>query len=244
MKIRLISDVHLESNHNWIPPTDWGDSDLGILAGDIGNPYNPEYKNILIHTARKHKLSVLVPGNHEYYTETKNIESVKEKLKELCRDTSVVLLNNTTYDYNDIKLVGSTLWPNVTSEYFPYLKKIKHGLVTKIMKDMFPLSLEDLNLMHNNDLNFLKRTIASTDDCIIITHYPPSSIMLRDETEHLPDVVTHWTEAMNIMKSNIKLWACGHCHTSKRYMVRGTIPLVSNCVEGGQFDTNFEIIIS
>ncbi len=252
MKLRLISDIHLEYNPGWIPPTGWKDSDLGILAGDIGSPYNPEYKNILIHTARKHKVTVLVPGNHEYYNEqsssgtatTRNIDSVKEKLKELCRDTSVILLDNSVYDIGGgLRLIGSTLWPRIPPEYYPYIKRNKHGLVTKITKDMFPLTVEDLEAMNRNDINFLKRALSGTKDSIVVTHYPPSSIMLKDDTEHLPDVVTHWTEALDLVKSNVKLWACGHCHTGKKFLIRGNIPLVANCVQGGQFDENFEIII-
>lgn len=252
MKVRVLSDIHLEENSGWIPPTTWEYSDLGILAGDIGSPYNPEYKNILIHTARKHKVSVLVPGNHEYYNSTlstgRNMESVKEKMKEICRDTSVILLDNSTYDLQtpsiQIRLAGSTMWPSIGNEYYPYMKKMKHGLVTKIMKDMFPLSLDDLNEMHRRDQGFLKRILSSDDDSLIITHYPPSSMMLNDATEHIPDVVTHWTEAMDLMKSNIKMWVCGHSHNSKKFMVKGKIPLISNCVQGGRFDENFEMVIS
>lgn len=246
MKVRLVSDIHLEYNHGWIPPINWGDSDIGILAGDIGDPYDPAYKNILLHTARKHRVSVLVPGNHEYYGD-KNMDTIKEKLKELCRDTSVVLLDNSTHDItirgHDIRLIGSTLWPRIPPEYYSYMKREKHGLVTKITKDMFPLRAEDFEVMNRNDINFLKRSISS-EDCIVITHYPPTSMMLDDSTEHLPEVVTHWTEALELINSNVKLWACGHCHTSKRFLVRGNIPLVTNCVQGGRFDENFEIVIS
>jgi len=243
MRVRLISDIHLEHNNDWIPPKNWNESDLCIIAGDVGSPYNTAYKNILLHATRKHKTSVLVPGNHEYYSEGKNMDSVKEKLKELCRDTSVILLDNDSHDLEGMRIVGTTLWPKVPAEYYPFMKKQKHGLVTKIMKDMFPLSVEDLEVLNRNSINFLKRMLASTDDTIVVTHYPPSSVMLSDATEHLPDVVTHWSEAMNLVKSNIKLWACGHGHTAKSFLINGSIPLVSNCVQGGEFDENFEILI-
>ncbi len=247
MRVRLLSDVHLEEgNAGWIPPKHWKLSDLGILAGDIGNPYNPDYKNLLIHNSQKHRVSVLVPGNHEYYVEGKNMDSVKEKLKEVCRDTNTILLDGNTYDLdNNIRLVGATMWPTIPPEYYPYLKKRKHGLVTKITSNMFPLTVEEIERMSATDLNFLKRILMQTEDTIVVTHYPPSSIMLSDSTEHLPEVTTHWTEAMNLMKSNIKLWACGHGHTSKKFLVNpSNIPLVSNCVAGGQFDEDFEIIVN
>lgn len=246
MKVRLISDVHLDNNRNWIPPKNWEDSDLGILAGDIGNPYDPQYKNVLIHTARKHRISVLVPGNHEYYNEDKSMESIKEKLKELTRDTGVILLDNTTYDISSpvsLRLIGSTLFPYIPNEYYPYLKRIKHGLVTKISRNMYPLSIDELNQLNKNDKHFLQRMITQGEDSIVITHYPPTSMMLDDSTEHLPDVITHWSECMDMITENIKLWTCGHCHTAKRFMVRGKIPLIANCVRGGYFDEGFEILI-
>lgn len=243
MKVRLISDVHLDHNRNWIPPKDWENSDLGILAGDIGNPYDSQYKNVLIHTARKHRISVLVPGNHEYYNEDKSMESIKEKLKEITRDTGVILLDNSTYDLENYRLIGTTLFPHIPNEYYPYLKRMRHGLVTKIYRNMYPLSIDELNQLNKDCKRFLQRMINQGDESIVITHYPPTSMMLDDSTEHLPDVITHWTESMDMMTENIKLWVCGHDHTAKRFMIRGKIPLISNCVKGGYFDENFEMIV-
>jgi hypothetical protein len=70
--IRLISDVHLEER-GYIPAGVFPDSEpvdfdiILILAGDIGDPFAPLFKEFLLLAKSKYNTVLFVPGNHEYY---------------------------------------------------------------------------------------------------------------------------------------------------------------------------------
>jgi predicted phosphodiesterase len=77
MRIHYISDIHLEfmrPNHyenfrnRWRP--DIKQADVLVLAGDIGNPRQPLYREFLQHCSQNCKKVFLIAGNHEFYGTT------------------------------------------------------------------------------------------------------------------------------------------------------------------------------
>ena len=87
MNLRYFSDLHLEFMKpkqieqfiKKIPP---GMEDICVLAGDIGNPYQPNYDMFMNFISGNFKKTFIIPGNHEYYNKTKSIQETNDFMKE------------------------------------------------------------------------------------------------------------------------------------------------------------------
>lgn len=120
LKVQPVSDLHLEFESMKkkapkfsLPLTD---SDVIILAGDIGNKFRGiqfAYK-----TATKHKKPVIyVLGNHEYYGSVweRYVSKVKvqeEELKKSYPDATVHFLDDDEVVIGNVRFLGTTLWTN------------------------------------------------------------------------------------------------------------------------------------
>lgn len=261
LAIRLISDTHFEPVVNEqgsklgeavlndliaLGAEGRGDSNsVLVLAGDIGNPYTDPYRRFLLAAKAVYRHVLLVPGNHEYYLDgAKDMGVVKEHLGRLARDTGVTLLDNSDVVIQGIRFVGSTCWPIVPEEQFKVLKREGYGLVTRITKDSHRLDFSDFKRLHDMDVNYLEGVVTeSKEPCVIITHYPPTAMMLDERYEHSPQVALHANDGLidRVAKTQgTPLWLCGHCHTAKKMWVRGmNTVLAANCIEGGEYDSGF-----
>jgi predicted phosphohydrolase len=222
------------------------DETVLILAGDIGDSYSDPYRRLLLAARAAYRYVLLVPGNHEYYTDgVHDMSVVKEHLGRLCLDTGVTLLDNMDTVIQGIRFVGSTCWPLVPEEQYKVLKREGYGLVTRITKDSHRLDYSDFKRLHDSDVRYLESTVRdSKEPCVVITHYPPTSLMLDDKFEHSSQIALHFNDGLidKIAKTQgaTPLWCCGHCHTAKKFWTRGmNTVLVANCVEGGQYDPDF-----
>lgn len=219
-----------------------------ILAGDIGDSYSEPYRRFLQAARHAYAVVILVPGNHEYYTDgARDMTVVKEHLGRLARDTGVILLDNSDVIIRGFRFVGSTCWPLVPEEQFKVLKREGYGLVTRISKDSHRLDPSDFKRLHDSDIKYLEDTVReSREPCVVITHYPPSAMMIDDRFEHSPQIELHYNaelvDRVARTQGATPLWCCGHCHTSKRFWTRSmNTLLVANCVEGGNYDPEFVI---
>lgn len=217
-----------------------------ILAGDIGDSYSDSYRRLLLAARDAYRTVLLIPGNHEYYTDGRyDMSVVKEHLERLTKETGIILLDNADVVVNGIRFVGSTCWPIVPEEQFKVLKREGYGLVTRISKDSHRLDPSDFKKLHDTDVAYLEETVKnSKEPCVVITHYPPNTMMINDAFEHSSQISLHYNIDLidRIAKTQgaTPLWCCGHCHTSKRMWTRGmNTLLVANCVEGGNYDPEF-----
>ena len=72
MKLIYLSDLHLElitdnKLDTFISQISLGVDEICVLAGDIGNPYEPNYDKIMTFINVNFKKSFVIAGNHEYY---------------------------------------------------------------------------------------------------------------------------------------------------------------------------------
>lgn len=257
ISIHLISDTHLEppmlSKEDEEAIIKNSEGELLILAGDIGDSYSEPYRRFLITTKNSYKHVILVPGNHEYYTDGKrDMIVVKEHLRRLCEELGIILLDNSEVVIKGVKFIGSTCWPLVPEEQFKVLKREGYGLVTRISDNSHRLDYSDFKRLHDRDVAFLKDAIDKNKEkkCVIITHYPPSLYMLDSAYEHSPHVALHYNRGLieEVAKisgqAGVKLWCCGHCHNSKRYWTKsGSVLLAANCFEGGHYDKDFSVTV-
>ena len=117
MKIQILSDLHNEflrgSHVNpdfiWKGRIESAGADLIILAGDID--VGTKGMEWAIEESERLKTPIIyVLGNHEYYNHEMNY--LKQELHALTKNTNVTLLDPGVFVFNDVRIIGATLWTN------------------------------------------------------------------------------------------------------------------------------------
>ena len=248
MKLRYFSDLHLEFIKpnkideflKKIPP---GLDEVCILAGDIGNPRQPNYDIFMRFVSVHFKKIFVITGNHEYYSKTETIDETNIFLTEYFKKyDNVSFLSNSYENYNNYCFIGTTLWSKITDPIYE-------------INDIY--SIRDFNYSKYNRLNtesiiFLGDAIKN-NNCIVITHHVPSNKLI-DIKYKTPEMIPYnqWfycdlDELIESNKDNIKCWFYGHTHTPSNKELH-EIPFLCNPIgypnENSKlnFDVNIEIV--
>lgn len=227
----LISDLHLEFyNLTKIPrllEQIVPQSNICVLAGDIGYPFQNTYEAFLRGISLKFKHTFLIHGNHEYYQREKNknksMKEIIEKTTEITKDLpNVHFLNNTWFDLDDHRFIGSTLWSKVDP------------LSCHTINDVQWLTIGDINQMHKRDQQFiddaLRQAECDAKNVVMITHHVPSH-QLTHPKYHQPTFLPYkqWFSSNSdcLIRDPVKLWLFGHTHAQLNMQING-VQCVSN----------------
>ena len=117
MKIQLLSDLHLESNPNFMPSPAPG-ADVLVLAGDIGSYQtgsalassgDGDFGLARFSPLHGWPTPVLfVPGNHEY--DGLDFDSAHARLRQTCERLGIHWLEREVLQLGGVRFVGTTLW--------------------------------------------------------------------------------------------------------------------------------------
>lgn len=109
MKLRILSDLHIEFHPFSIPTTDHDKETVLILAGDIGVIYRRDELQAFLRTAANQFRAVIyVLGNHEFY---RGIwPDAMAALRDWALPDNVYVLERQWVRIDDIIFVGATLW--------------------------------------------------------------------------------------------------------------------------------------
>ena len=223
MKIRYLSDLHLEfikpnKVQNFISkiikPKKAGvnrdDSDVLVLAGDIGNPYSQIYDLFMKEVNANFTKTFIIPGNHEYYN-NKLMKDTRKYLDDYFKQyPNISFLDNGVEKYRGINFIGTTLWSHITDPAYE-------------INDVY--SIQNFDYKKYNKLNqecvgFLKEAVDGCDSCVIITHHQPSANVIDPKyktARMLPYNQWFYCNMDDFILSNngkIKCWIYGHTHTA------------------------------
>lgn len=247
MKIRLISDIHLEfvKHENDIPNTGCGD--VLLLGGDIlvtrhlrtfdhnGNalPYNKSfdnsntiYRKFLQKCSDNYNQIVYVMGNHEYYGS--DITVVDEWFPRYLEDNypRVKIINNSSVDIgNNLAIVGGTLWTNYNNEDPNAMVAAQKSLndfrrISYAGRNITPNTIVEL---HKITLSTIKEYVASNPykNVLIMTHHAPSrrSTIERYKFSPVNSAYTNDYDEFILTNPNIKYWVHGHTHSKFNYSI-------------------------
>ena len=117
MKIQLLSDLHLESNPDFIPSPAPA-ADVLVLAGDIGsyqagsalaNTGDSDFGLARFSPLHGWPTPVLfVPGNHEY--DGLDFDEAHTRLRQTCERLGITWLEREVLQLGGVRFVGTTLW--------------------------------------------------------------------------------------------------------------------------------------
>jgi predicted phosphodiesterase len=227
MKIRILSDLHLEFSERH-PPLELPETgaDVVVLAGDIDNGTRA------IDWAEQtfpDETVLYVPGNHEYYE--RKFSDVTAALRARAADSpNVHLLDNDELVLDGVRFIGSTLWTDF--ELFgrdamsaAMLESLKYVVDFRIIhwnsEGLFtPARSIDL---HREAIAFLEDRLAKPHrgKTVVITHHGP----------HPGSVHPRWAQNLTSaafvsdltrLLGKADLWVHGHTHDSFDYRVKGT----------------------
>lgn len=230
MKIRYMSDLHIEfpwTTSDWVPPIS---EDVVVLAGDIGiGVAGIEWA---VHAFRGRPVLYLL-GNHEFYR--KDWNTLIDKARAAAAGTNVQLLEQDAVEIAGIKFLGATLWTdfNVGGPEHRIAAMIagRNALTDfRVIRGAngYALTPQATIDRHTKSVGWLKREIeAATQPVVVITHHSPSLA-----NEH-PDYLDSKLKACfhsnldELFKPPVRAWISGHTHYSCETQVNG-IPLLSN----------------
>lgn len=211
MKVRILSDLHMELHPFKLIINKV--ADVCILAGDIGNPYNVDYDDLLLQLSLTHEKVFVIAGNHEYYHQ--NIEVVDDYIDALCNQyDNVHYLQKSVFIYKGIQFIGCTLWSHITD---PTLCKYMNDFCKININDK-KLTFDDYNHIHLEHQQWLEQALQSNGVKICITHHLPLTSLIHDMYKDNP-LNSFYASDMTITGANY--WVYGHTHHVNHTIIDG-----------------------
>ena len=168
-----------------------------------------------------------IPGNHEYYYFDALLKkgTFYEKIR-----NNVILLNNYVVEYDNLKLVFSTLWSHIS----PGSKlNIEKGLsdfhVIKFNGAKF--SADDYNKLYFESLDFISKALSTVENkkVIVTTHHVPTFREYPKVYENSLLNEAFAVELSEIIEQSIaQYWIYGHSHYNTKDFKIGNTQLVTN----------------
>jgi predicted phosphodiesterase len=225
VKIRVLSDLHLEFQH-WAPPK--VDADVVVLAGDI------HVGNRGVEWACRHfALSrvVYVPGNHEFYGE--HMQNLRRDLLREGGDSGVDVLDGHDLVIGGVRFLGATLWTDFA------LHGTDVGSIDRAMADadygMNDFRLirygergsflpKDARAIHLAQVRWLRIKLAEEflGPTIVVTHHLPHRDSIHPRYKGSELNPSFASDLSDLMGPSVSLWIHGHTHESFDYVVNGT----------------------
>lgn len=242
MKIRVLSDLHLENDEPELIPH--AQADLIVLAGDIHNhAAGPRWAAQVFDGAAP---VVYVPGNHEYYDG--EFGALESALYDAAAQVdNVHVLNNAALvdPQNRWRVLGTTLWTDFAlfgadsaalQESIEVSRRVMldfrgliqvnwpHGLADRTQSEARDFAPGDALALHREARAWLAHELAKpfAGQTIVVTHHAPHGLSLAERyaqdrasagfVNHLPELV----------RAPVALWIHGHTHTPFDYTVNGT----------------------
>jgi len=192
MKIQYLSDLHLEFKNNRDALMHIKNSDVLIIAGDLG--VGESIFDYLIYLSKK-RYVIFVYGNHEFYNK-KSIYEFKEKGSLIEKENkNLYILDKKSVVIKDIKFIGATGWIDGS------FKKL-NPLLYSDYNDFYQIKdfKESHQIWGKEDSEFLENEIkkSNTKYNIMITHFLPVTDCISE---------TYVNNIYNPCFSNNYIWA-------------------------------------
>lgn len=169
-----------------------------FIAGDLGHPCRPEFKDFLHRASDLWPSVFFVAGNHEYDM-TRNSDEmtqVDQQIDEIAteRENIHVLREGRAFSMGEYTVIGSTLWTYTLYKTWRQTER---------------------NARHIEESEFLRRTIENSNTpLIVMTHYLPSYRLIHPYYMQRCSELDRWASVSDhLLAKPVKFWFAGHTHS-------------------------------
>ena len=240
MKIRLLSDLHLEfTDEKYI---NIPEGEVLILAGDICLAEEiDECYTFFYQCVEKYDKVYYVMGNHEHYysdyRKTSNL--IKSSLPK-----GITLLQNQSEYYNGVHFVGATLWTDFRGDGVAIEEARSYMNDYHLIHGFTP---EKAMQENDNTKEWLNQCVPmlKKGPVVVITHHPPSESSVKGRYVRMTPSYSNKMDKFIKDHPNITSWVHGHVHHNSDYMIE-QCRVMSNPMGytgsemNATFDVNFE----
>jgi len=228
MKIRVLSDLHLEGRHFTYKHRG---EDVVVLAGDISSwaKFGMLRRDNLLRSIACPTVYVL--GNHEFYgtrsTRRSTVESVRTKTREF---PHVHVLDDAAVDIDGVRFIGSTLWTDF---------RLPHRIPQHAIMEAVPRAIADFQFLRADNgteltaaemarwsfasQQFLSEAIATSPrKTVVVTHFMPSAKSIAKRFEDAALNTYFCCPVDHLIRPPVRLWIHGHTHDACQYTVGDT----------------------
>ena len=231
MIIQYASDLHLEfpENKEYLKANPLQVvGDVLLLAGDIV-PFAvmDKHKDFFSYLSDHFKATYWVPGNHEYYGFDVSTKCgvLNEKIR-----SNVFLVNNTSLQHDDVKMIFSTLWSKISPGYEYQIERSLSDF-RAIRYKGYRFSAERYNELHAGSMAFLKQELATEASAksIVVTHHVPT--FMNYPEAYKGDILNEAfaVELFDLIEdTGPDYWIYGHIHGNTPDFKIGKTQLLTN----------------
>lgn len=227
MKIRILSDLHLEFAPFEAPAAD---ADVVVLAGDAA----PGLRGLEWARASFGETPVVyVAGNHEFYRHA--TPKLTEDLAREAEGSTVRFLENGEVILHGVRFLGCTLW----TDFDLFGERISSAAAAQAAMNDFRLirvspkfrrfGPGDARTLHLRSVNWLHARLSTpfVGPTVVVTHHAPSIRSSAPERRRDPLTAAYASDLEWMLDGSAALWIHGHTHHCADYTLGGT-RVVSN----------------
>jgi len=231
MKIQFFSDVFISSYPSFremglVMKTIKKKAPILILGGNIGNTNHLSYPIFLSKmSSLQFEKIFIIHGNYEYYGN--KIEIANEKTKSICQQyPNLVFLNNSYYDYEGYRFIGSTFWTQIKNTDFVW---------NPDYQNIHDFSVSRQNHLHHLSRHYIQKINRESPHPTIILSYHIPSYSLQDKYQDKDYSQCFYSESEDCISFPVHSWFHGYRRSEMlRPRIRG-IPFFSNPVNNVKF---------
>jgi predicted phosphohydrolase len=173
---------------------------------------------------------IFVPGNNEYYARDgfapKTFPELVKDLRELCKATGVIFLDNSYIETDEFIIFGSSWW-----SYIPDLLTMKIYTSPDVL-----LTPKEFNDMHTHARMCLSSVIEKKSEkkLMVVTHYCPTKLGTMNShhrnSEFTSLVPYYFSSSEKFIRDNrVNVWIFGHTHVFRDfYFDKTNTRIISN----------------
>ena len=238
MKLRILSDLHLEANPLSLPDVS---CDVVILAGDIAPV---RYHDVPVWARKQFGDTPIlwVMGNHEYYgwIHGGGMQACLDHARASARNHGVVVLEQESYVINDVHVLGCTLWTNFNLQDTPTesMLRARRGMgdfdgeirLREASGESRFFRPQDSLEVHQRSVRWLEATLVNprAAKTVVITHHPPHPRFQHSTSVRHPLSPAFCSDLGSLIETyEPVLWVSDHTHASHDFKI-GSTRLVSN----------------
>lgn len=225
MKLRVVSDLHLEFDYFDITPLD---EDILILAGDISPKREQVIKFIeryLEKESEKDPLVLLILGNHDYYYS--NIDNTNQYYSDyFLTETQktngrVIFLQDDYTNIDGVYFYGCTLWTRIRAQHWEIINR---GIMDySNIHNFAPVNANYIHVESRKKIETFLEERKSDDKVVLITHHLPSFRSIAPQYKHSELTVGYASNMDSVLEhKNVCMAIHGHTHTNFDYTYGGT----------------------